>query len=47
MFEKLVMDAELHARLKSAGLNPLYPGVRAVNDVVPTLVARFSQFERI
>ena len=34
MFEKTEIDAELHARLKAAGLNPLDPAVRAVNDVV-------------
>jgi hypothetical protein len=34
MFEKSEIDTELHARLKAAGLNPLDPVVRAVNDVV-------------
>jgi hypothetical protein len=28
MFERSEMDAELHARLKAAGLNPLDPAVR-------------------
>lgn len=39
MFEKTEIDAELHARLKAAGLNPLDPTVRAVNDVVSVYYA--------
>lgn len=39
MFEKSEMDAELHARLKAAGLNPLDPTVRAINDVVSAYYA--------
>jgi hypothetical protein len=39
MFEKSEMDAELHARLKAAGLNPLDPAVRAINDVVSAYYA--------
>jgi len=39
MFEKSEMDTELHARLKAAGLNPLDPAVRAVNDVVSAYYA--------
>jgi hypothetical protein len=39
MFEKTEIDAELHARLKAAGLNPLDPAVRAVNDVVSVYYA--------
>jgi hypothetical protein len=39
MFEKSEIDAELHARLKAAGLNPLDPAVRAVNDVVSAYYA--------
>jgi hypothetical protein len=34
MFEKSEMAAELHARLKEAGLNPLDPNVQAINAVV-------------
>ena len=39
MFERSEMDAELHARLKAAGLNPLDPAVRAINDVVSAYYA--------
>ena len=39
MFEKAEMDAELHARLKSAGINPLDPDVRAINSVVSAYYA--------
>jgi hypothetical protein len=39
VFEKTEIDAELHARLKAAGLNPLDPTVRAVNDVVSVYYA--------
>ena len=39
VFEKSEIDAELHARLKAAGLNPLDPAVRAVNDVVSAYYA--------
>ena len=34
MFEKAEIDTELHARLKSAGFNPLEPQVQAINAVV-------------
>jgi len=34
MSKKSEIDAELHARLKAAGLNPLDPTVKAINDVV-------------
>jgi hypothetical protein len=37
MFEKSEMVAELHARLKEAGLNPLDPNVQAINAVVRIL----------
>jgi hypothetical protein len=39
MFEKSEMDAELHARLKAAGLNPLEPTVRTVNNIVSAYYA--------
>jgi hypothetical protein len=39
MFEKAEMDAELHARLKSAGINPLDPDVQAINSVVSAYYA--------
>jgi hypothetical protein len=39
MFEKTEIDAELHARLKAAGINPLDPNVRAVNAVVSAYYA--------
>ena len=39
MFEKSEIDTELHTRLKAAGLNPLDPAVRAVNDVVSAYYA--------
>ena len=34
MFKKSEIETELHARLKAAGLNPLDPMVRAINDLV-------------
>jgi hypothetical protein len=34
MFKKSEIETELHARLKAAGLNPLDPTVRAINDLV-------------
>jgi hypothetical protein len=34
MFAKSEIDAELHARLKAAGLNPLDPNVQAINAIV-------------
>jgi hypothetical protein len=34
MFKKSEIDAELHARLKAAGLKPLDPTVKTINDVV-------------
>jgi hypothetical protein len=39
MFEKAEMDSELHARLKSAGLNPLDPDVQTINAVVSAYYA--------
>jgi hypothetical protein len=39
MFEKSEMDAELHARLKAAGLNPLEPTVQTVNNIVSAYYA--------
>ncbi len=39
MFEKSEIDADLHARLKAAGLNPLDPEVRAINAVVSAYYA--------
>jgi hypothetical protein len=39
MFEKSEIDAELHARLKAAGLNPLDPSVQAINGIVSTYYA--------
>jgi hypothetical protein len=39
MFEKAEIDAELHARLKAAGLNPLDPNVRAINAIVSVYYA--------
>jgi hypothetical protein len=34
MFEKEQVLQELHGRLRSAGINPLDPGVQAICDVV-------------
>jgi hypothetical protein len=34
MFKKSEIETELHARLKAAGLNPLDPSVKAINDLV-------------
>ncbi len=34
MFKKSEIETELHARLKAAGLNPLDPTVRTINDLV-------------
>jgi hypothetical protein len=34
MFKKSEIETELHARLKAAGLNPLDPNVKAINDLV-------------
>jgi hypothetical protein len=34
MFEKSEIDAELHSRLKAAGLNPLDPIVRTIISIV-------------
>ncbi len=39
MFEKSEIDAELHARLKAAGLNPLDPKVKTINEVVSVYYA--------
>jgi hypothetical protein len=39
MFKKSEIDTELHARLKAAGLNPLDPTVKAINDVVSVYYA--------
>ena len=39
MFEKSEIDAELHARLKAAGLNPLDPKVKAINAIVSVYYA--------
>ena len=39
MFEKEEIDSELHARLKSAGFNPLDPKVQAINAVVSAYYA--------
>jgi hypothetical protein len=39
MFERAEIDAELHARLSAAGINPLDPSVRAVNAVVSAYYA--------
>ena len=34
MFKKSEIETELHARLKAAGLNPLDPTVRTINNLV-------------
>ena len=34
MFKKSEIETELHARLKAAGLNPLDPTVKAINDLM-------------
>jgi hypothetical protein len=34
MFKKSEIDTDLHARLKAAGLNPLDPTAKAINDIV-------------
>jgi hypothetical protein len=39
MFQKSEIDAELHARLKAAGLNPLDPMVQTINGVVSAYYA--------
>jgi len=39
MFEKAEIDAELHARLKAAGFNPLDPKVQAINAIVSAYYA--------
>jgi hypothetical protein len=39
MFQKSEIDAELHARLKAAGLNPLDPAVQTINGVVSAYYA--------
>jgi hypothetical protein len=39
MFEKAVIDTELHARLKAAGFNPLDPQVQHINAVVSSYYA--------
>jgi hypothetical protein len=39
MFQRSEIDAELHARLKAAGLNPLDPTVQTINDVVSAYYA--------
>jgi hypothetical protein len=39
MFQRSEIDTELHARLKSAGLNPLDPTVQTINDVVSAYYA--------
>jgi hypothetical protein len=39
VFEKSQIDAELHARLKAAGLNPLDPTVQAINAIVSAYYA--------
>jgi hypothetical protein len=40
MFEKAVIDMELHARLKAAGFNPLDAQVQGINAVVRLLLRR-------
>jgi len=39
MFQKSEIDAELHARLKAAGLNPPDPTVQTINGVVSAYYA--------
>ena len=39
MFEKAEIDTELHARLRAAGINPLEPGVQAINAIVSAYYA--------
>ena len=39
MFQRSEIDAELHARLKAAGLNPFDPTVQTINDVVSAYYA--------
>ena len=39
MFDKAEINAELHARLKAAGFNPLDPQVQAINAVVSAYYA--------
>jgi hypothetical protein len=39
MFQRSEIDAELHARLKAAGLNPLDPTIQKINDVVSAYYA--------
>jgi hypothetical protein len=39
MFQRSEIDTELHARLKTAGLNPLDPTVQTINDVVSAYYA--------
>ncbi len=39
MFEKSEIDTELHARLKAAGLNPLDPKVKTINEIVSAFYA--------
>ena len=39
MFQRSEIDAELHARIKAAGLNPLDPTVQSINGIVSAYYA--------
>jgi hypothetical protein len=39
MFQRSEIDAELHARLKAAGFNPLDPTIQKINDVMSAYYA--------